>query len=1269
MGSSLRPSLHLVRRLFTRAAATLLAIGAVMSTPEFARVVFASSSPIAHGENVWVLEDTPKALALKGSDADDDPLTFTIVTGPTHGTLSGIAPAVTYTPGQDYNGPDSFTFKVNDGGSDSNVATVFLNVRRSLWTSNGPFGGPMGRIIVDPAVPAVLYSIDSGTIWKSVDRGANWAPILTDDFFRALAVEPSSTVLYAASGSAPGLRRSLDQGVTWTPSTTGLPSGNAGTPSAVIADPTTPGTAYVAVNAGFYTTHDSGANWTPGGTELANRNVRSLAVDPNDASTLFAGTSGSGVYKSTDSGASWAAVNVGLTDLNVYSLTADTATVDVWYVGTGSGRVFKTVDGGANWTALANFGVAVSALALDPVTAGVIYAGTYYQLLRSVDHGVTWSSRTSAIRYFGFFDVAIDPAQPNTVYVTSDGGPYKSTDGTVSWSSSSTGITNGLTYVVTSEPSPLSPVMYAGLYYGGVYKTTDGGSSWGSSLLPNSGIQAIAIDPLTPTTLYAGSTCGGFSKSNNAGATWTFSGSGLTNACVQAVAIDPSNPATLYAGTPGGIFKSVNAGGNWTAASSGLTTLNVGELAIDPSTPSTLFAGTVSGGVFKSVDAGSTWTAQNSGLPPFSNVSALAVDPTNPNVVYASIFGGVYKSVNGGASWTNSSSGLGSGAVNALLIDPAQPNVVYAGNSTFGVYKSVNAGATWTALPSDGLASRRIYSLGLNGGSLFAGSNGGGLFGLQQTNDAPVADDQPVTTDEGNPKPITLTGSDLDGDPITFSIVTPPAHGTLTGTPPNVTYTPTGIYYGPDSFTFKVNDGTEDSPPGTAWITVNPRFFQVTATVSGSGSGTVSSDDGQIVCPGDCEEIYVRDSSVTFTAAAGANSTFVGWSGACSGSSSCVVSVDDTKTVTGIFNLTGPDLVESSLVNPPAWAAPGSKFDATDTVLNQGTSASGAASTRYYLSFNTVKDAGDKLLTGARAVPELGAGANSPGTKLVTVPSNTAHGVYYLLACADDTSVIVETDEGNNCLASTTTIVIGRPDLIETALSNPPAGVAPGGKFTVTETTANQGTIPAAASSTRYYFSADLVKGAGDVLLTGARPVGILDPGGPPSTGSRTVTVPLGTLSGPYYLLACADDLAKVVELSDANNCLASTTTVYVGTPDLVISSVSNPPAAAAAGSRITIIDTVLNQGDGLAGASSTRYYLSINTVKDGADVLLTGNRSVTALEPTQSNSGSKPVTIPSGTPGAAYYVLACADAASKVTESDEGNNCTASSTTVNVTP
>lgn len=70
----------------------------------------------------------------------------------------------------------------------------------------------------------------------------------------------------------------------------------------------------------------------------------------------------------------------------------------------------------------------------------------------------------------------------------------------------------------------------------------------------------------------------------------------------------------------------------------------------------------------------------------------------------------------------------------------------------------------------------------------------------------PTANTQTVTTDEDTPILITLTGSDPDGDPLTFTIVTPPAEGSLTGTPPNVTYMPDPFNDGSDSFTFKVFD-------------------------------------------------------------------------------------------------------------------------------------------------------------------------------------------------------------------------------------------------------------------------------------------------------------------------------------------------------------------------------------------------------------------------------------------------------------------------------
>ena len=68
---------------------------------------------------VAVTEDVAKAFTLVASDPDGDALTYIIISGPSHGTLSGTAPNLTYTPAANYNGSDSFTFKVNDGTVDS----------------------------------------------------------------------------------------------------------------------------------------------------------------------------------------------------------------------------------------------------------------------------------------------------------------------------------------------------------------------------------------------------------------------------------------------------------------------------------------------------------------------------------------------------------------------------------------------------------------------------------------------------------------------------------------------------------------------------------------------------------------------------------------------------------------------------------------------------------------------------------------------------------------------------------------------------------------------------------------------------------------------------------------------------------------------------------------------------------------------------------------------------------------------------------------------
>ena len=85
---------------------------------------------------------------------------------------------------------------------------------------------------------------------------------------------------------------------------------------------------------------------------------------------------------------------------------------------------------------------------------------------------------------------------------------------------------------------------------------------------------------------------------------------------------------------------------------------------------------------------------------------------------------------------------------------------------------------------------------------------------------APVAIARSANTAKNTSVSVTLSGSDPEGDALTYRIVTPPARGTLTGTPPNLSYKPNTDITGSDSFTFRVNDGKLDSAPATVSITI-----------------------------------------------------------------------------------------------------------------------------------------------------------------------------------------------------------------------------------------------------------------------------------------------------------------------------------------------------------------------------------------------------------------------------------------------------------------
>jgi photosystem II stability/assembly factor-like uncharacterized protein len=233
---------------------------------------------------------------------------------------------------------------------------------------------------------------------------------------------------------------------------------------------------------------------------------------------------------------------------------------------------------------------------------------------------------------------------------------------------------------------------------------------------PNQAISALAADPTTPGTIWAGGTGGGVYKSTDAGQSWTPFHNGIPNIAVRALAIDPTNPTTIYAGTSGsGVYKTTNGGMSWDPANLGLAS-NIRSLAIDPVFPSIVYAGSDGVGMYKTVLGGALWAQINVGFTG-NTVTALAIDPSNTNRVYAATIGaGVFLTTTGGASWGNVNSGVFEDLplqVLSLAMDPSDSSTVYAGTMTNGVYKTIVGFGNWNNI-NTGLTNLEVHALAID---------------------------------------------------------------------------------------------------------------------------------------------------------------------------------------------------------------------------------------------------------------------------------------------------------------------------------------------------------------------------------------------------------------------------------------------------------------------------------------------------------------------------------------------------------------------------
>jgi photosystem II stability/assembly factor-like uncharacterized protein len=508
--------------------------------------------------------------------------------------------------------------------------------------------------------------------------------------------------------------------------TNGGPFG--GDVNVIVIDPSDPSVLFAGTEyGGVFRSADHGVSWDrkSAGLELYRAyslSVSALAIDPKAPTTVYAGTS-VGLFKSLDGGESWVFKPAGGGFGKVFELHVDPQTPATLYaIATDSNweGLYKSIDGGEQWV---RCGIYAYGLAIDPGAPSTLYAAEYYGVAKSTDGGVTWTHVRANLGGANIKIVTVDPVTPTTVYAMGSTDSYtskwllfRSLDGGQHWAGLAT-LEAWVNALVIDSNNPA--ILYAATALGGsnpqaaVFKSSDGGTTWSSvaSSLPGNTLVALAIDPVAPSTLYAGGYGGntaGVLKSSDAGLTWSQRSQGLAAKRISTLAIDPVMPSTVYAcnwGTSGDyggnlLFKSTDGGRSFELANGGAGLDWMTALAVDPQNPLVLYASRDQNGLIKSVDGGASWGRPGGGSSPIPS-GPLAITPGPASVLYTGA-SGPSRSLDGGVTWTRPAPPEGWGTwprVTSLLVDPAIPSTVYCGTPA-GVYRSEDAGATWVSTSS-----------------------------------------------------------------------------------------------------------------------------------------------------------------------------------------------------------------------------------------------------------------------------------------------------------------------------------------------------------------------------------------------------------------------------------------------------------------------------------------------------------------------------------------------------------------------------------------
>ncbi len=722
--------------------------------------------PVAKNQTITLAENSFTNLMLTGSDPQGLTLTFSVLTQPAHGSLNGTPPGVTYRPATNYSGNDSFTFKVNNGVTDSAPATISLIVTQ-VYYPPAAYAQSLTNF-EDTALPVTLTGSDP--------QGYS----LT----YSVLTQPAHGNL---NGTAPNLKY--------------LPATN-----------------YFGNDAFTFRVNDGISNSAPATISITNQPV-------DDPPAVVAGPDQLIILPTN---------TVSLAGSVIFDAFPGTVDTVIWSQVGGPGTV--TFSNPSNVLTLATF--SASGIYRLRLEASDSFLSSSDDLSVTVDAPPVVNAGLRMTNTF--------PGTINLSGTASDDGLPANGTLTVRWS-----LVNGPGAVVFGDAAATnSPATFStnGIYV--LRLTADDGIATNHS--------DVTVAENLPPVVNAGTNI--LTNGLQAALNGSVSDDGLPGGYLVTQWSQASGPGTISFGNAAATNTTIKATESGTyvltlTASDGAAT-NSGEIVVTFNLPPVVDAGpaqTVNFGTAVTLAGAVTddqlphdtlnciWTELSG--PGNANFADAAL--TNTTVTFDQ--SGIYTlrlTADDGLAVTSADVVM---KVNAAPVVNAGTDQTVSLGSLLVLSGSVSddgipgpvVTVEWTQVsgPTGAtIANPECLNSSVNfsqpGAYVFRLTADDGLTNssaevtitvtpLVPVNHPPVAQAQNLSVTENTPLNITLAGTDTDGDPLTFAILTQPLHGEFSGPAPNLIYTPALDFTGSDSFTFKVNDGQADSAPATVAINVS----------------------------------------------------------------------------------------------------------------------------------------------------------------------------------------------------------------------------------------------------------------------------------------------------------------------------------------------------------------------------------------------------------------------------------------------------------------